>query len=91
MWHYQGDKKMGPSYTVVEVTADTIFIRDDDVGKSVTNCAENVCSELVKEHGNKRVFYRDTDGVIDEIEHIDGEFLSFAPCSPSLRKHFESL
>jgi hypothetical protein len=48
---------------------------------SVTNDAEYVVAEVVKQCGNKtaRVIYRDSDGRWDELVHDNGVFVRFAP------------
>lgn len=56
---------------------DTIYIRDLDIGMSVTNDAENVVAELAKTHPGKRIVYQDTDGFWDELIHDVGRFIRF--------------
>ena len=67
------------SYDVVKVTEDTIYLVDKNRGMSVTNDAESVVAEVVNEHGDKRVVYRDSMGNWDELEHERGKFKDFAP------------
>jgi hypothetical protein len=50
---------------------------------SVTNDAENVVSNIAREYGNMRIFYRDTDGQWDELVHDNGKFIRFAPGTTS--------
>ena len=48
--------------------------------RTITNDAENVISELyglIDDLKNKRVFYLDSDGRIDEIIHSAGRFVTF--------------
>ena len=63
-------------------TDDFIFIIDSCLpeSKSVTNDAENVCTFLFDNHNlsNRRLFYRDTSGIIDEIKHDSGRFKGFS-------------
>jgi hypothetical protein len=64
----------------MEETADYIYIRD--VGgnyRSVTNDAEKVIEKLTTENnlGNRRVFYMDTEGQIDELVHKGNRFTGF--------------
>jgi len=70
-------------YSVRRITDDYIYIVDDcgTHSKSVTNDVENVLSYLSEMYklGNRRLFYRDSDGVIDEILHDNGKFITFAP------------
>jgi hypothetical protein len=56
-----------------------VFIVDLDVGKSITNDAENVVEQVAKEYPGHRIIYRDTQGQWDELVHNDGEFVGFAP------------
>lgn len=67
------------SYEVTKVTTDTVFLVDLNVGKSVTNDAENVVAEILTEYGNKRIIYRDSDGHWDELVHNGSKFTNFAP------------
>jgi hypothetical protein len=64
----------------MEETADYIYIRD--VGgnyRSVTNDAEKVIEKLTTENdlGNRRIFYMDTMGQIDELLHKGSRFTGF--------------
>jgi hypothetical protein len=65
------------SYILDKVTDNWIFIRDSNSGKSITNDAENVVSELYHIYGDCRILYRDTEGQWDELVHRNGEFLKF--------------
>lgn len=57
-----------------------IVDESNDTGSvSITNDAENVVREVVERYGNKRIFYTDTMGNIDELVHENGEFTGFAP------------
>jgi hypothetical protein len=67
-----------------EVIADNDqFIYLEDTGhnqfKTVTNDAEYILSRLNEEYGigNRRVFYKDSSGDIDEIVHKNGVFTGF--------------
>jgi hypothetical protein len=56
-----------------------IFIRDLNLGRmSVTNDAEAVVMEINLAFPGKRVVYRDTDGMWDELVHDKGVFKRFA-------------
>lgn len=46
---------------------------------TVTNDAEWVVEQVAKDWGKRRIFYRDTEGGIDELEHVDGKFKGFKP------------
>ena len=65
-------------YSIHKVTNEAIFIIDNDIGKSVTNDAENVVARLYNEYGNKFIFYRDTCGHWDELVHDNGVFTRFS-------------
>lgn len=59
-----------------------LYIRDEDVGMSVTNDAENVVAELFENgllNNGKRLFYYDSENQLDEILHEEGKFTGFAP------------
>lgn len=64
-------------------TEEYIFIID--IGHThtctVTNDAENVVETLARDHalGDRRLFYMDSEGRIDEIKHTAGKFSGFAP------------
>ena len=69
-------------YEIVEyVHGEYIFIRD--VGKecrSVTNDAEWVVEQLIKDYGipaGVRIFYDDSDGRTDELLHDGSKFTGF--------------
>lgn len=72
------------SYTVDRATSDSIlgkmvFIVDNDMGMSVTNDAENVVADVLRQYPNHRIIYRDTMGQWDELVHFNGKFTGFAP------------
>lgn len=56
-----------------------VWIRDNDVGLSVTNDAEAVVAALEADYPGWRFFYRDTDGAWDELQHDGSRFTGFAP------------
>jgi hypothetical protein len=59
-------------YRIVKVEDNKAFLVDLDKGNaSVTNDAENVFSEVVRQYPGHRVIYRDSMGQWDEIA-IDG-------------------
>ena len=67
---------IGATYDTT-VIGNVIAIRDSGSGKSVTNDAENVVSDLAKAGFNVadyRIIYRDTRGIWDEIVVRDGRF-----------------
>jgi hypothetical protein len=65
------------------VTVNDRFIYLEDTGhnqfKTVTNDAEYVLNDLSEEYGirDKRIFYKDSFGQIDEILHKNGVFSGF--------------
>lgn len=73
------------NYEIVrDVLGDPLIIRD--VGPhyaylTVTNAAEKVVAELYNAGrlfpGDRRLFYYDSDGGLDEITHKDGVFTGF--------------
>lgn len=65
------------SYTIVKVESDAVFLVDNDDGRSVTNDAEAVVSSVLQKLGNRRIFYRDTMGVWDELVHDGKRFTDF--------------
>ena len=69
-------------FSAVRDSTDYIALRDDDIGVSMTNDAENVIAWLAYHcqlSHFKRVFYRDTTGRWDEMKHKGGKFVGFAP------------
>ena len=59
-----------------------MYIIDTSVNeKSVTNDVENVVQYLSENNSlkNRRLFYKDSAGVIDEILHNNEKFTDFAP------------
>jgi hypothetical protein len=68
-------------FTIEKETPEYIFIIDTGHTrtKTVTNDAENVIACLAKENalGNRRVFYKDSSGDIDELLHNAGEFTGY--------------
>lgn len=74
-------------FAVADVTAEDLVIVDLDGLKSITNDAEAVVNYLnavaPNGLGERRIFYRDTQGRFDEIKTKNGAFDGFAPCSPA--------
>jgi len=70
------------NFSIIRITDDYIYIRDDGgCSKSITNDAEWVIEYLTAEYelNNRRVFYADTDGRIDELAHKGGKFTGYKP------------
>ncbi len=66
-------------YHVIKSTFEAVWIVDDEGVLSVTNDAERVVAELFRTWGARRIFYRDTDGDWDELQHEGAKFTGFAP------------
>jgi hypothetical protein len=68
------------SYTHT-VEGEFICVVDLDVGRSVTNDAENVVADLARivpgGLKDKRIIYRDSEGTWDEMLLMGGEFAGF--------------
>jgi len=77
--------KRRANYTIVASDRNQVIIQDVgpwDQYPTVTNDAENVVKELVAKGylaDGRRLFYYDTDGILDEILVKDGAFAGFAP------------
>ena len=65
--------------SVYDPALDAIFVVDlcAPMCLSVTNDAEHVVAEVVKQHGNKAIVYRDTAGQWDILAHTNGMFTGF--------------
>jgi len=63
--------------------SDMVFIIDEDSPDfaTVTNAAERVVTALDEQVtlGNRRLYYRDSQGEIDELTHENGKFTGFRP------------
>ena len=71
-------KTMKSSFSITEIKDDRVIILDNNMGgKSVTNDAENVVEYLYNIYGNRRIFYIDSEGILDELRHTKGEFVGF--------------
>ncbi len=75
------------NYRIVNESDSYILIEDisrSTGGKTVTNDAERVVSELIQFHNakNKMILYRDTDGYTDQLLHDGKKFLSFRIVEP---------
>jgi hypothetical protein len=57
--------------------------------KSITNDAEAVVELTLSQHGNRRIFYQDTQGEWDELKHDGKKFVDFAPIPAELKKQLE--
>ena len=74
-----------PQYEIVERLADSVTIRDVgpwDRFMTVTNGAEAVVDELVQSgiiREGQRLFYYDSENILDEIVVKQGRFAGFKP------------
>ena len=74
------------NYETVEVTPARIVLRDLgpwDKYMTITNAAESVIEELSRSHllvGDRRVFYYDSEGTLDELLVKDEQFAGFKYC-----------
>lgn len=80
-----------------EVVSDNdtfLLIVDLDQGKTVTNDASAVIQSLdrMTRDGlrNRRVYYRDTCGRFDELEHSQDRFTRILPCKDSQQRFLKS-
>ena len=72
------------NFTIEQETPEYIFIHDVgpwDQHRTITNDAEWVIETLAKDHAleGRRLFYRDSEGQIDELKHAAGRFAGFSP------------
>lgn len=70
-------------FEIVENLPDRLVIRDLNGGMSITNDAEWVVEQLVDESfpgpKNRRLFYYDSVGDLDELVIVMGKFYAFEP------------
>ena len=69
-------------FQIDHITPDAVYLVDlcnvtDSM--SVTNDAEAVVENLFKEFGDKKFIYQDSMGNWDELVHVRGVFMDFAP------------
>lgn len=82
------------NFQVLEVTQERIVIMDLMTGASVTNDAERVIDDLLFQYGSvpeRRYFYRDTQGVFDELVIDSGRFAGFRACTLNMRAELAKL
>lgn len=70
---------MNCNFSIDRIEKDIVYLIDNDIGRSVTNSAEEVTKYINLKYPNKRIIYKDTCGEWSELNHIKGRFLSFAP------------
>lgn len=70
-------------YDVLKETDEYMLLRDLNLGnRSLTNDAVNVVKEIAPYLKGRKLFYKDSEGGIDEIIVLDGEFDGFIPGTP---------
>lgn len=75
-------------FYIVSEKDEYVVIRDDNIGRSITNEAEKVCAllwnegTLTGEDGQKRLYYYDTEGDVAELVHEHGLFIDIAFNAP---------
>ena len=80
------------SANVIRLTDTMIVLEARDEWTSITNAANDVIESLSKECILRpQVFYRDTMGQFDMLEHDGSHFKSFTPCSRSQRDWLNQL
>jgi len=83
---------MNAEFTIIYGTSKYVFIVDTGHThtRSVTNDAENVIKTLYRDHGlgERRVFYVDSEGQIDEMLHKSGCFQGFVVHGTSIPNDF---
>ena len=66
-------------YQIVEVTGDTVYLIDTNLGKvSVTNDAEAVYAAVSQTYPNREIVYRDGEGEWCEI-YYQGGYIAWRP------------
>jgi hypothetical protein len=72
---------MTAEFTIERETPEYIYILDTGHThtQTVTNDAEAVIETLARNHslGERRVFYKDSDGQVDELLHAGPQFTGF--------------
>lgn len=67
-------------YIINLATKDFVYI--EDIGRglvmSITNDAEDVVKEVLAQFPNRRIFYKDSAGDVDELLHQEGQFTYFS-------------
>ena len=76
-----GSDEYNARFLVEQDKPDRLVIRDigHETHRSVTNDAENVVATLAGKLGNRRLFYYDSMGEMDELLVKNGQFAGFAP------------
>jgi hypothetical protein len=86
--------KTTAEFYIAKETNEYIYIIDTGIdAKSVTNDANSVVAFLTENHRleQRRLFYRDSMGQIDEIVHENGQFIRFVPGHKGITDELELL
>ena len=85
--------KIKSSVALLLESESVVYIADtsnnDPKFKTITNDAENVVAAL--DLNNRRLYYKDSMGRIDEIIHKDGVFAGFKPCDLDVATDLEDM
>jgi hypothetical protein len=77
--------KVLASYRVDWRQHGVVHITDLNAGRSVTNDADAVVTEITTRYGkNVRIQYVDTAGRTDELVHVNGRFTCFGPLAQDI-------
>lgn len=70
------------------ITDEFVYLEDSGQGMSITNDVENIVQKLqIQWHlKNRRIYYKDSFGDIDEIVLKDGKFSHFQTASDTITK-----
>lgn len=83
------------NYEIKHVNTVFVLIVDLDNGRTITNDAENVVRDLdIRIQGGlgcRKIFYLDTAGRFDQLEHDHGFFTGFAACSDRQQQFLSDL
>ena len=83
------------TFSIPVINDEFVVLVDHDKGASVTNDADNVIrwlgENLDNGLGERKVYYRDTTGSYDELEHEKGVFVSFSPCPTHVKEALATL
>ena len=73
----------GAQFTIEKETPEYVYIIDTGHNHTmtVTNDAEGVVEMLFNEHGlgDRRLFYKDSEGQVDELKHSGARFTGYSP------------
>lgn len=80
-------------FSIVKIHPEKVILRDEFNNSmstmTVTNDAEAVVEYILKLYPHKRIFYYDTEGMLDELMH-DGEQFRGFKVGPRTKEEVES-